>query len=278
MGANSLARRLAKRAVRPLLTDGTYRVFQALAMAWDIRRGNWTEPELDLVPRAVHAGEVALDLGANYGLYSDLLARVVGPTGRVYAFEPVPFTFATLKLIARLLRFRSVELVDLGVSDQPGEVEFVVPVQASGAIAAGQAHLGRRHDERPGKGQHVKTASARQVTCHVVRLDDFLPPDLDVTFIKSDIEGAELLAFRGAERLIARTRPTVLCEINPWFLEGFGLTLDDLLGFFFSRDYGLYRYDHHARRLLSVSGAEVVEDNYLFLHPDRKQRFAELLG
>ena len=278
MGANSAARRLLKKALYPVLNEHTYLYFQALAKAWDIRQGRWSEPELDLLPYAVRPGETALDVGANYGLYSYHLSRL-GGVG-VYAFEPVPFTFRTLSVVARLLRFRGVELVEKGCSDRGGQITFTVPVQASGAVAAGQAYIGGRDDERAGREGQVRWAGTRDVTAEVVALDEFLPAVERLSLVKCDIEGAELLAFRGAERMIDRHLPTVICEINPWFLEGFGIALADLLGFFDARGYLLYHYREEGGRgrLREVAPADVVEDNYVFVHPSRRERFAELLG
>jgi FkbM family methyltransferase len=279
MGANSAARRLVKKALYPLLNEHTYKYFQALAKAWDIRSGKWSEPELDLLPYAVRAGETALDLGANYGLYSYHLSHVIGE-GRVYAFEPVPFTFRTLSLVARLLRFHNVELVRKGCSDRGGEITFTVPVQASGAVAAGQAYIGGRDDEREGREGQVRWAGTRDVTAEVVALDEFLPRVERLSLVKCDIEGAELLAFRGAARLLGEHLPTVICEINPWFLEGFGIRLEELLGFFEERGYRLYHYrkEEGRGRLREVAPAEVVEDNYVFIHPSRLERFDALVG
>jgi FkbM family methyltransferase len=278
MAANSPLRRASKRLLAPVLGERLYPYVQCLPMAWDIWRGRFTEPELDLLPAAVRPGDTVVDIGANYGVYSYHLDRAVGATGRVFAFEPVPFTFRTLCLVARLLRFRGVELIAKGCGDRPGTVTFTVPLQDSGAPSAGQAHLGSRNDERAGKERHVRWPRRKEVTCEVVALDDFLPPVADLSFIKCDIEGAELLAFRGAEKTINRHLPTVLCEINPWFLDGFGITLDDLTGFFLRKGYRLYRYKEEARLLNEVVPGDVVEDNYVFAHPRRAERLTPFLA
>jgi hypothetical protein len=116
------------------------------------------------------------------------------------------------------------------------------------------------------------------VSCEVVALDAYLPELSNLSLIKCDIEGAELLAFRGAVRIIEKHRPSIICEINPWFLEGFGLRLEDLVGFFTDRGYGLYRYDPD-RKLKPIRDLdEVVEDNYVFLHPTRLTPFAPLIA
>ncbi len=277
MGANSLIRRGLKTALHPLLNETTYRYLQSVAKALDIRRGKWSEPELDLIPLVVRQGDVVLDLGANYGFYTYHLSRAVGPTGRVYAFEPVPFTFRTLQRVVTLLGVSgNVTLYDKGCSDRAGRVSFELPMQANGAPNAGQAYLAARNDDHAGAETQVRWARTVTVECDIVALDDFLPPLTRLSLIKCDIEGAELLAFRGAARLIDRERPAIICEINPWFLDGFGLRLEDLLDFFASRGYVLYRYTSE-KRLRRVDAPAIVEDNYVFIPPERFSAFASVM-
>lgn len=290
MPANSFLRRALKQALYPVLNGRGYLFVQAAAKAWDIWTKSGAEPEMELIPFAVKEGDTVLDIGANYGFYSYPLSRAVGSRGSVYAFEPVPFVHETLHQVARILRFKNVTLIPKGCSDETGQVSFTLPIQASGAISGGVAHMGRRNNEREGKWTHFPYEKTDQIQCEVVALDGFLEafirenpakrgflPELsNLSFIKCDIEGAELLAFRGAKRLISQHCPTVLCEINPWFLEGFGIDLTDLVGFFSSRGYGLYRYE--VNRLLPTDAREVVEDNYLFIHPRYHDRFAPLFS
>jgi FkbM family methyltransferase len=276
MAADSSARRLAKKVLAPLLDERVYRFVQAGAMAWDIVRGNWKEPELDLLPMLVRPGDTVLDVGANYGLYSYHCGHLVGEGGHVYAFEPIPFTAATFEVVSTLLRFRNVTLFKEGASDHNGEISFELPIQASGAATAGQAHVSGRDDERPGKERHHRYPATRQVTCPIVRMDDRIPAGRDVSFLKCDIEGSELLAFRGASGIIARDFPTVLCEINTWFLEGFGIRLEDLLGFFSSQGYRSYRYE--GGRLNPVEIGPDTEANFFFVHPRRRARLTGILA
>ena len=267
-------RRLAKRLIHPLASERTYRWVQCLAKAWDIRTGSWTEPELDLVRSAVREGDTVLDVGANFGLYSYHLSRAVGSTGRVIAFEPVPSTFATLVDVAKLLRFRNVELVPKGCSDVSGRVTFTVPVQTSGAVSAGIAHISGRNDDRPLTEGHVRWEHTAKVEAEVVALDSFLPSLESLSLFKCDIEGAELLAFRGARRLIEHHKPTIVCEIDQWYLDGFGISVNDLAGFFLSQGYGLYAYRAvPERRLTRIDVAEIgKQNNYIFLHPRYLER------
>lgn len=273
MGANSLPRRLAKKLLRPVLNESTYSLLQAVAMGWDIRSGNWSEPELELLPLGLRDGETALDIGANYGLYAYHLSRIVGPRGKVYSFEPIPFTARTFRLIQRALRFKNVELVNKGCGERSERVAFTVPVMGTGAISAGLVHMGR-NDDRDGKDRHANYAT-KKVECDVVALDDFLPSAKDVALIKCDIEGADLFAMRGAKKLLERNHPTIIIEITPWYLEGFGLTVKDVTSFFAGLGYRCYRYE--GGQLLPSKAEEIVEDNWIFVHPSRADRFASIM-
>jgi FkbM family methyltransferase len=275
VGANSFLRRAAKRIIHPLVPEPAYRLFQAGAKACDIRNGRWSEPELDLVRLGAREGDTVLDIGANFGLYCYHFSRAVGDSGRVLAFEPIRETSATLGLVVRLLRLSNVQVFPLGVADETGRIAFEVPLQSSGALAAGQAYVGLRDDDHAGRELQVRWTSTKRVQGDVVRLDDFLPDLSNLSFIKCDIEGAELFAFRGGAITITRHLPSVICEINPWFLEGFGIDAEALTGFFLERGYRLYRYVEGRLRLQSPS--DIVEDNYVFLHPSRIDALAPLL-
>ncbi len=280
MAANSPLRRTLKKILNPILNESTYRVLQCLAMAWDIWTGNWYEPELDLIPLAVKPEETALDIGANYGLYCYHLSRAVGRRGRVYAFEPIPFTYKTLKWVISLFRLRNVTVISKGCSDKSGKTTFRITVTDLGSVSAGQAHIALRNDDHEGKEKQVRWKETKNILCDVIALDEFLPDIHNLTYIKCDIEGAELLAFRGAQKIIERFHPTVLCEINPWFLTGFGLRLEELTGFFFDHGYSLYHYEviDGVKQLREIAVEEVVEDNYVFIHPSLRPRFVSLLS
>lgn len=251
-----------------------YRAAQAGAKAWDIRTGRWREPEVDLVGRLVRRGDVAVDLGANLGLYTYHLSRAVGPGGRVHAFEPVPSTFATLRLVVCALRLHNVELAQAGVSDEEGVVPFVVPLQPSGVANTGLAHLSHR-------SQGLVTAGAHhQVSCRVGRLDDLLPaPGGDLSLLKADIEGAELLALRGAEQALARHHPTLLLEVDGDLMAGFGLRPADLVAHLGSRGYAPFRYEPPG--LVPVGpygGAPAPGSNWCFVHEQRRPGLAAVLA
>jgi FkbM family methyltransferase len=163
--------------------------------------GGW-EPDLHKVMvRYVRAGDVAYDLGANFGIYTTFLAKLVGSTGRVFAFEPLPDIVTELKRNVALNGFSNVECVTSAVGDQTGSVRFRVGNQ-----------LGSGHLE---SADHMHPTSGVAVEVPVLTLDAFVadghPPP---AFMKMDIEGAEGAALIGARSVLRTHRPVMAIEVH----------------------------------------------------------------
>jgi FkbM family methyltransferase len=253
-------RDVAKRVFWRLLPRPVYQRLLAYSKARDFTSGRFREPELDLVAALVEAGDVTVDVGANHGMWTLALSPAVGEAGRVYSFEPVPFTFGVLSAVVRRGRLGNVTLVNKGCSDRVATMEMTVPLQSSGSSDDLQAHLAQRHDEGDGGGESV------EVSCEMTTLDSTLAGVEGVSLLKLDIEGAELLALRGAADLIARERPAIVCEVDAEFLAGFGQEPRDVVEFLGQWGYEAHRYDGHRRCLEPVAEPERIgHANVLFL-------------
>ena len=275
VSTDTTLRRITKRLIKHCVTDSAYQTIQAWTVAWDIRTHAWYEPELDLISNAVWAGDQALDIGANFGLYSYHLARATAPGGSVYAFEPIPWTCAIFTKVARVLSMHNVRLIQKGCSNREGHVRFRAPLQKHGVISAGLAHLAAQ--EEPNANQD----HFRDFESDVVRLDSFLDQFERLTFIKCDVEGAEALVFEGAIRLLETHQPTVVCEVVKGRLEAFGPTMDKFFALFRSFGYDIYRYRKKggtdAGWLIPIESLREADGNYTFVHPRYRKRLAAFL-
>jgi FkbM family methyltransferase len=174
-----------------------YRIFSGYGHAYLF--GGWERKAMALMMRYVKPESVAYDLGANYGMHTLLLARLVGPSGRVYAFEPNPEIRAALEEHLALNSLTMVQVIPKAVCDQAGTAVFDSGGSATGHLVTATA---------------VATGTTYEV--HTISLDEFVlqqqnaPPG----FIKIDIEGAESAALRGASEVIARYRPVLLIELH----------------------------------------------------------------
>ncbi len=167
--------------------------------------------------RVLRPGDVAYDVGANAGYLSLVMARRVGPAGRVVAFEADPRNAAALAANIALNGLRNIALVPKAVSDASGSVTFAsFDYSLVGHIAT-----------------PATPADARLLTVPAVALDDlFSQGQLPAPrCIKIDVEGAEDRVIAGAVDLIARARPVILAEVRPEALQGGILPLLEGLGY-----------------------------------------------
>jgi FkbM family methyltransferase len=145
---------------------------------------------------------VAFDLGANAGYFSLMLAKQVGSGGSVFAFEPLPANQERLRGNFALNSQSSVVLVAKAIADKSGSQTF--HVHASDDMGKLEGSVGR------------ETTYANSIQVETISLDDFVyarnNPVPDV--IKMDIEGGEVLALIGMERLLAEARPLLFIETH----------------------------------------------------------------
>jgi FkbM family methyltransferase len=264
---NSPLRRFLKPVISRLASQRVYQWLHTHAKIRDIGLGLVREPEVDVLGWFLHSGEEAIDVGANFGYYAVPLSRLCA---KVYAFEPIPGTHDTCRKVLRHFRARNVELISSGVGEKAGTVRFEVPLQDNGTPNAGQARFAGRKDATPESG------GSRFVECSVVALGDpqWLERFGNVTFVKLDIEGAELYALRGMRALLARDRPVVQLEISPAFLRGFGVTEKDLREFAGATDYSFYRYHAEAGAMVPAE-EDFTDGNYFLLQKSHVTRLAD---
>ena len=145
-------------------------------------------------------GMVFYDLGANIGLFTLLAARLVGAKGRVISFEPDGEVASRLRRNIERNRFANVTVIEAGVWSKSGYVDFV-PADSSSPDHGLGRFVG---------GTNGATGTPKQC----LAMDDLIgsvpPPDA----IKCDVEGAELVVLKGAEAMLRRRRPWIICEMH----------------------------------------------------------------
>jgi FkbM family methyltransferase len=168
------------------------------------------EPETILLRRLVRPGDWVLDIGANIGHYTLELSRLVGPTGRVIAFEPVPASFELLSATAALAPHSNITLVNAAASSAPGVTGMSIP----------RLHTGIRNYYRAALHEN-----ATELTVLCIPIDAFPLPH-PITVGKIDAEGHELSVLMGMQELLRRDLPLLIVEDTSaevqCFLESLG--------------------------------------------------------
>ncbi len=193
------------------------------------------EGEIALLPQLVKPHFVCWDIGANTGTYTIALSR---PATKVFAFEPVPHSFSTVREVVKLAHLANVELREIALSDGKGRARFSVPAEGfyGGFYLASFDERGDFEVETDTIDGLIAAGAAE--------------PD----FIKGDVEGAEKRVVDGARGLLARRRPI-------WLLETFDPSVLPLM-----ESFG---YATHIRNpdntLTRVTAIQPQSRNYVFM-------------
>jgi FkbM family methyltransferase len=182
---------------------------------------------MQVISQFLREGDLALDIGANIGLYSLCMGKLVSPHGRVYAFEPASKSFEAL--------VNHIQLNSLSQVIQ-GHLALV------GNKAAIQRFFedGTKGTNRVG-GSWFDGPETVQVDRPTIVIDEFLEQRSGVPrLIKIDVEGYEFQVLEGARKTLQTSRCPVLCEVHPNLWAELGHDWYDLRAFLEEIGYSLY--------------------------------------
>jgi FkbM family methyltransferase len=205
--------------------------------------------EMHFVRRYLRRGDGFIDGGANIGTYTLLVARVVGPSGRIEAFEPDSVAAERLRENVILNRLSIVRIHEAAISASGGTVHFLQGWDVSNRVAS-EADL-----------------PSETVEVEAVSLDEALDRETTYAMGKLDLEGAEVAALRGAESHLLDANPPV------WEVEGyenqlrkFGSSREELLSILERYGYTFFTYDALRSQLRTLDDAQFGPDNLLAVH------------
>jgi FkbM family methyltransferase len=182
--------------------------------------------------KLVTPSALVLDIGANVGAHTLFLATLVGPHGRVLAFEPTDFAFRKQKrnldlnpeLAKRVIAYQCF----LAAKD---EASIPDAIYSSWPLMEGVD----RHTKHLGEEMPTKAARARSLDSILLEQGNTV-----VQLVKLDVDGFECGILRGATTLLQVSQPIFVMELAPYVLEERGTSLDELLSFFIPNGYRLY--------------------------------------
>jgi FkbM family methyltransferase len=204
--------------IEALLARRAPGVYRALLRSWG--RSNGIKV---LLTGLVRRGDIVFDVGANRGIFTALMSNLVGPEGRVHAFEPSAETCRLLEatLAERAGNPANVVLNISAVGARDGVATLYTPRQDHGQASLAPHDTGSWSGDAP-----VRSAEVR-----VTRLDSYTAaqaqPRVDV--MKLDIEGAELPALRGFASGLRSAHPVVVCELCGEWTRAFGYEPGDVV-------------------------------------------------
>jgi len=194
------------------------------------------------VKRIIKPGMRILEIGANIGYYALLEARLVGPSGRLYAVEPSPDNFDSLKNNIALNNLKNIYLHQAAFGEQRSKAIFYVYDRGNLSSFIKRDDLGMK---------------AKEVEVEVLTLDNFLA-DKEVDFIRMDVEGYEREILRGAEKVFSEGKcPRYLfIEVHSDLLHKKGSSAREIIMWLRERGYGVRKSFWRGKKKKSVQSVE----------------------
>lgn len=183
--------------------------------------------ETQLILRQTKKGDVVVDVGANIGYYTVLLADKVGKTGKVYAFEPDIISFEILKKNIEANNLKNVVAINVGVGSK-NETKMLYKSEEnlgdhklfndqflmSNVQKTQNPPVGKPTSSlNPPKADAFRRAGEREAI-KIIKLDDYLA-DIKVNLIKIDTQGWEPEVVEGAKEIIKKNKPIIFMEYSP---------------------------------------------------------------
>jgi FkbM family methyltransferase len=163
--------------------------------------GHYERPVQEALAMQVSRGDVCYDIGANLGFFSVLLGRLAGPSGLVYAFEPVPGNASIIERNARLNQLPSVEVLRVALCGVDGREELLLAHHVGGAVL-------KSAGTPPDLAGSLMVETASLDT--LVERQRIKPPNI----VKIDVEGAEMDVLQGMERVLRKWAPILFVELD----------------------------------------------------------------
>ena len=202
---------------------------------------NPREPISKLFWAILQPGDCVIDIGANVGYFTLLGSMLAGPTGVVHAFEASPVTAGHLQT-TRLSTHGNITIHPVAVSDHSGQIDF---------SCALPSHTGTSSIRSLG------SLEARRISVTCVSLDEYLGDLEKIKLIKIDVEGAEMMALRGMQKLLERTCPYIILELTDSFLRDLGSSADALVTHMTNAGYTAYPVKDTSRPLTDLSTEQI---------------------
>jgi FkbM family methyltransferase len=219
-------------------------------------QGDWFEDEIKFLRCLIKPGQRVIDIGANYGVYALSMAKLVGPSGAVWAFEPTSSTAGFLEKGIAANNFSHVNLESCALSSVCGSAELMLNETSElNAISRG-----------------VPSANPTE-TVRVETLDSCMQRHSwrNISFVKIDAEGEEINIIKGATRFLSEASPLIMYEVRA--SDDFHL---DLVNQFAALGYFSYRLLPGLDLLTPFDASSKPDGHLLNLFCCKADRAAEL--
>jgi FkbM family methyltransferase len=191
-----------------------------------INFNNYEEKELDIIMQILPKSGNFFDIGANIGWHSLIIAKNFKKI-KVYSFEPIRKTYNFLIQNIKRNSIKNINPFNFGFYSENKLISFYTYKEGTGNSSI--KNLSQR-------------STVKMQSCHVKIFDNFINhKKIKVDFIKCDVEGAELLVFLGAQKVLLKDKPIVFCEMLRKWSKKYKYHPNEIILLFKKYGYGCFK-------------------------------------
>ncbi|MDA7455165.1 FkbM family methyltransferase [Planktomarina temperata] len=220
-----------------------------------------------LIRLYVRKDSVAIDVGANIGLMTLIMAKYIGRNGRILSLEPGPVSFGLLRANVFTNGFENVRIIDKAASDRIGTTNLFINRNGE---SDNQVHHNIAQYTFKNEPSRLKIEIETTTLDSLIEFYDILPSR--ISFIKIDTQGHELSVLMGSSNLIRNSQQiAIVCEFAPYLKSWENFTIQEFHTFVVG--LGLIVYDQ-SNLEFGIVDVAYLEENYGF---DKPGRYTDLL-
>ncbi len=210
----------------------------------------------EVIKQNISSGDLVIDIGANIGYFTLIMAKGITENGKVFSFEPEPKNFELLKKNVEINNYSNVILEKKAIGNKTGIAKLYLADKKNNIFYSGMHRIFR---------SDLVSQILNPVSINIIKLDDYLQ-DLKfikkIRLIKIDVEGAEFDVLKGMNKILDENKEIeIVMEFSSENLEDYGSNAYDVVDFLMNKGFKLSVINEVEKRMEEVTGIKEIIDS-----------------
>jgi len=211
-------------------------------------QSGYEKTTVSLLKKILNEGMNAINIGANIGYFTLIMAKCVGEQGHIISFEPFQRTSEILKKNVEINGYSNIEIVTKGVSNTTKNVDLWV---GGGSVYNFISEKSPEHDPR-----------LQKITIEAISIDEFFKnKKMNIHLAQIDAEGSEKYILEGMQEIIKKNPSmNIIIEYNPYTLELTGTSGGEFLELIVKMGFYIYLIDEKENKIKLYDKEQILKD------------------
>lgn len=208
----------------------------------------------DLIQERIFPGNIVIDIGANIGFFTLIMANIVKKEGKVFSFEPESENFQLLEKNVKVNNLSNVILENKAVGNINGETDMYLASNEDNIYSQSMHRI---------YSSNIVSQNSTPVKIKIIRLDDFfekLELIEKIDLIKIDVEGAEFDVLKGMSKILDLNKDLkIIMEFSIENLQDFGSKPDEVMDFLLKKNFRLWKINEIGKKIEEIFNIDDIK-------------------